>query len=145
MRISQLLVVKLRSVLGPFSALIYFACWAPFPAAVLGPISFGLVWASILIWLLARTRRGTLHWNRLSRVALVVIWCLHESFRWFVQEIPTVHAMTLPVYAVITVGPDVYLRMGSAAHSLSAFGILLGPWQRVQTKSEKAGGGPPAI
>jgi len=131
-------------VLGAFSAVVYFACWTPFPAAILGPVSLGLVWASILIWLLARTSRGTLHWNRLSRIVLLVMWCLHESFRWFVREVPVVHSMPAPLYAVITVGPDVYLRMRSATHSLTSFGILFGPWQR-GTRLDKAGGGPPAI
>jgi hypothetical protein len=129
-KIAQPLIVKLRLVLGPLSAVAYLTCWASLPTGIIGPIATGLFWLSFVIWFFSRTTRGAPRWNRLGRIALAVTWCLHVVAWHFVQEVPRVDRFALPLYAVTTVGPDVYSRMRFASYSLTAFIALLGPWQR---------------
>ena len=133
-KIPQPLVVKLRHVLGPLSAVTYLACWAGLPSGIIGPIATGLVWTSFVIWFFARTTRGTPHWNRLGRIVLAVMWCLHAAAGHFVQEVPHVDRFDFPLYALTVVGPDVYSRIRFASYSLTAFMVLLGPWQRRSTR-----------
>jgi hypothetical protein len=133
-KIPQPLVVKLRHVLGPLSAVTYLACLAGLPSGIIGPIATGLVWTSFVIWFFARTTRGTPHWNRLGRIVLAVMWCLHAAAGHFVQEVPHVDRFDFPLYALTVVGPDVYSRIRFASYSLTAFMVLLGPWQRRSTR-----------
>lgn len=133
-KMPQPLVVKLRQVLGALSAVAYLACWAGLPSGIIGPIATGLVWISFVIWFFARTTRGTPHWNKLGRIVLAVMWCLHAAAWHFVQEVPHVDRFALPLYALTSVGPDSYSRMRFASYSLTAFVVLLGPWQGRSTR-----------
>jgi hypothetical protein len=140
LKIPQPLIVKFRRVLGPLSAVVYLACWTSLPITIVRPIATGLVWTSFVIWFLAKNSRGTPHWNRLSKILLAVIWCLHAAAWHFVQEVPHVDRFDFPLYALTVVGPDVYSRMMCASNSLTAFVVLLGPWQRsVWQRRPKAG------
>ena len=129
MPIPERLLIRMKLALGALSAVAYLACWASLPIGILGPISTGLFWLSIVIWFVTRTSQVSPHWNKLFGISLTIIWCLHAAAWHFVREVPHVDRFALPLYAVVAVGPGVYSRMKYASYSLTAFMVLLGPWE----------------